>query len=237
MEERIRGASLATGGVIAGVAASALHGAKWVDVDALIEVIAATRPQRGLILRDERISEDEITLVKSVRVTSVTRTAFDLARLCTEDESVRRLDALMNACAFTEADVLALADRNPRAKGLPQLRKVLPLVDGGAESLKETWLRLLFMEAGLPRPTTQFVIRENGRHVRRLDLAWVEFKVGAEYDGAQHLTSRTQYAKDVRAARALERLNWHVVHVIKEDNPAEIVREARNALLARGWRP
>lgn len=235
--ERIRGASLATGGVIAGVAASALHGAKWVDADAPIDVIAATRPQRGLILRDERISDDEITHLRGIRATTLTRTAFDLARLRSRDDAVKRLDALMNARPFTQADVLALADRNPRARGLPRLREALPLVDGGAESPRETWLRLLFIDAGLPRPTTQFVIHENGRYVRRVDMVWEEFKVGAEYDGVQHLTNRAQYAKDVWAARALERLNWHIVHVIKEDDPHEIVREARNALLTRGWRP
>lgn len=237
LNERIRGASLATGGVIAGVAASALHGAKWVDAHTPIEVIAATRPQRGLILRDERVRDDEITFRGGVRATTSTRTAFDLARVYSRDEAVQRLDALMNACPFSEEDVRALAERNPRARGLPRLRTALPLVDGGAESPRETWLRLLFIDAGLPKPTTQFVVHENGRHVRRIDMVWEDFKVGAEYDGAQHLTSRAQYTKDVRAARALKRLNWHIVHVIKEDDADEIVREARNALLSRGWRP
>lgn len=68
-------------------------------------------------------------------------------------------------------------------------------------------------------------------------MVWEQFKVGAEYDGAQHLTSCAQYAKDVWAARELARLDWHILHVIKEDAAADIVREARAALIARGWRP
>lgn len=237
LTERIRGASLATDGVIAGVAASALHGASWVDADIGIEVISAARPQRGLILRDERLTTGEITEVGGIRVTRIARTAFDIGRRLPRDAAIARLDALMRAKAFDTADVLALVELNPRARGLPLLRQALPLVDGGAESPRETWLRLLFVKAGLPRPTTQFVVAENGRYVRRIDMVWEEFKVGAEYDGSQHLTSRTQYAKDVRAARALKRLDWHIVHVIKEDDPDEVVQEARTALLARGWRP
>ena len=118
----------------------------------------------------------------------------------------------------------------PSTRPLPRLRAVLPLIDGGAESPRETWLRLLFVDNGLPSLTTQFVICEHGRYVRRVDMVWEEFKVGAEYDGAQ-------YARDVWADRALKRLDWHIVHVIKEDDPVEVVREVRTALLARGWRP
>lgn len=114
----------------------------------------------------------------------------------------------------------------------------LPLVDGGAESPRETWLRLLFIDAGLPRPTTQFVVYDEfGRYVRRIDMCWEEFKVGAEYDGEQHLNSRRQYVLDVQVNRTLQRLRWHVVHVIKEDRAADIVEQARTALLSRGWRP
>ena len=147
-----------------------------------------------------------------------------------------RLDALMNCSPFDIADVEMLAQRHPGVRGLTRLREVLPLVDGGAESPRETSLRLLFVDAGLPRPTTQYVIRtEAHRYVRRVDMCWEDYKVGAEYDGEQHLTDRRQYAKDVWANRELLRLNWHIVHVIKEDSGAEIVRHAREALLARGW--
>ncbi|MHA3024378.1 hypothetical protein ACXPWS_29415 [Mycobacterium sp. BMJ-28] len=236
LRERIVGASLATGGVIAGVAASALHGANWVDVDTDIEVISAGRPQPGLVLHDERITSHEITRIAGVRVTTPARTAFDLARRLPRDRALTRLDALTHANPFAMDDVDAVTRRNPRARGLPLLRKTLPLVDGGAESPRETWLRLLFIDAGLPAPTTQFVIYDDRRYVRRVDMVWAEFKVGAEYDGVQHLTSRVQYAKDVWAARALARLDWHIVHVIKEDDPDDIVTEARAALLSRGWR-
>ncbi|KUI07994.1 hypothetical protein AU190_01805 [Mycolicibacterium acapulense] len=239
LRERIVGVSLASpSAVIAGVAASAMHGAKWVVDDVPIEMVAAVRRQRGLIVRDETLDGDEVTSVAGIRVTTPARTAFDLGRHQPRHRAVARLDALMNACPFATEDVALLAKRHRGVRGLRQLRAALPLVDGGAESPRETWLRLLFIDAGLPRPATQFVVHDEwDRYVRRIDMCWEDFKVGAEYDGEQHLTSRRQYVLDVQVNRVLQRLGWHVIHVIKEDRAADIVVQARNALLSRGWRP
>lgn len=240
LRDRVVGLGLAApDAVVAGVAASALHGARWVGADEPIEVVmGGRRAQAGLIIRNDSLHPDEVTTIAGVRVTTVTRTAFDLARCYPRDRAVTRLDALRRARRFSTDEVLTLAGRHPRARGLKRLRTSLPLVDGGAESPKETWLRLLFIDAGLPRPTTQVVVRDvDGSYVRRVDMCWKEFKVGAEYDGQQHLTSRTDYVNDVRVARVLRRLNWHVIHVIKEDRPAEIVAEARATLRSRGWQP
>jgi hypothetical protein len=220
------------------VAASALHGASWIDEDIVIELICRMRPQRGLVVRKDALADDEITKVAGISVTTRARTAFDLGRHLDRDEAVARLDALMRAAPFSEEDVLLLAKRYPGARGLKALRAALPLVDGGAASPKETWLRLLYIDAGLPRPTTQIPIVEGrGRLVRMADMGWQEFMVVSEYDGDQHRTSRSQYTKDIRALRKARRLGWIVDQVIKEDRPAEIIERARTALTSRGWRP
>ncbi|MFI2838708.1 hypothetical protein [Mycolicibacterium sp. PDY-3] len=240
LRDRIVGIGLAApDAVIAGVAASALYGSKWVDADEPIEVVmGGRRTQQGLIVRNDTLQPDEIATISGIRVTTPARTAFDLARYLPRDRAVARLDALQRARPFSVEQVVTIAARHPRARGSTQLRTTLPFIDGGAESPKETWLRLLFIDAGLPRPTTQFVVYdEEGRYVRRIDMCWKEFKVGAEYDGQQHLTSRHDYVNDVKIGRVLRRLDWRILHVIKEDRPVEIISEARTALLSRGWRP
>ena len=63
LHDRILGAWLWSkrNGIITGVAASALHGADWVDPDASVELILnCTRPPRGVVTRNERIAQDEI---------------------------------------------------------------------------------------------------------------------------------------------------------------------------------
>jgi hypothetical protein len=66
-------------GVVTGVAASALHGAQWVGDDVPIELLwNCTRPPDGVVVRNERYADDEITRVAGIPVTTTARTAFDL---------------------------------------------------------------------------------------------------------------------------------------------------------------
>ena len=145
--------------VVAGLAAAALHGSRWIDENEPVELIwRNTHPPDGLIVRNERLQDDEITKVAGIPVTTRARTAFDLGRHLEWGEAIARLDALMRVQVFSIEDVLLLAKRHQGARGLRQLRAALPLVDGGAASPPETRLRLLFIDAGLPKPTTQIPV-------------------------------------------------------------------------------
>ena len=174
LRDRAVGAWLATGrkGVVAGVAASALHGAPWVDPDCPIEISGVkNRPQPGMILREERVAADEITRRAGLPVTTRVRTAYDLGRHLDRSEALARLDALMWNQRFDIADVDELADRRPRARGLIQLRELLPLVDGGAASPRESSIRLRLLDCGFPQPLTQHPVVVGSRPVAFLDLA------------------------------------------------------------------
>jgi hypothetical protein len=240
LRDRIYAAWLASGrnGVIGGVAASALHGASWIDADTPIDLICKLRSQPGLVIRKDVLVDDEVTRVAGLPVTTCARTAFDLARYLERGEAVARLDALMRASPFSQEDVVLLAKRHRGARGLKSLRNVLPLVDGGAASPTETRLRLLYIDAGLPRPTTQIpIVAGRGRLVRMADMGWEEFMVVSEYDGEHHQTNRRQYVKDIKSLRKARALGWVVDQVVKEDRDDDIVRRAWDALVSRGWRP
>ncbi len=224
-------------GVVAGLAAAALHGSRWIDDDVPIELIwGHQHAPIGVLTRNQRVQPDEVTRAAGLPVTTLARTAFDLATQLPTGEAVARLDALMRATPFGVEEVSQLAKRYPGARGLRRLRTALPLVDAGAASPKETWLRLLLIDAGLPVPETQIPVNENWRTVGVLDMGWESYKVAAEYDGDQHRTDRRQYARDQRRIRRLEALGWIVVRVIAEDNPAEVVKRVRDALMRRGCR-
>ncbi|MCV7441418.1 hypothetical protein H7K33_04195 [Mycobacterium paraense] len=224
--------------IVAGVAASALHGARWVDGNTPIELVwPNTRPPRGIVAREQSLADDEVARIAGLPVTTVVRTAYDMGRYLPRGQAIARLDALMRAKPFSAEGVLLLAERYPAARGVRRLRSVLRLVDGGAASPKETWLRLLLIGAGLPMPTTQIPVVEGYCALAMLDMGWPEFGVAAEYDGDQHRTDRRQFAKDHWRLRKLGEMGWIVIRVIAEDKPAEVVERARRALLARGWRP
>lgn len=224
-------------GVLTGLAAAALHGSPWICDDEPIELIWRNpNPPAGIVTRNQRVAGDEVTRVAGLPVTTVARTAYDLARRLPRGQAVAHLDALMHATPFSNEDVLLLGKRYQGARGLRRLRAALPLIDGGAASPKETWLRLLLIDAGLPIPATQIPVVDGYWPVAFLDLGWEQFKVAAEYDGDHHRTDRRQYAKDQRRLRKLEAFGWLVVRVIAEDKPDDIVRRVRAALRRRGFR-
>jgi Protein of unknown function (DUF559) len=224
-------------GILAGLAAAAVHGSNWIDDDEPVELIWRNlHPPAGVITRNQRLDSDEITHVARLPVTTPARTAYDLGRQLPRGKAVARLDALMRATPFSVEDVLVLAKRHPGARGLRRLRAALPLVDGAAASPKETWLRLLLIDAGLPAPTTQIPVHENWRLIGVLDMGWENYKVAVEYDGDQHRTDRRRYVKDQRRLRKLEAMGWIIIRVIAEDAPEDVVRRVRDALIGRGYR-
>lgn len=223
-------------GVLAGLAAAALHGSDWIDEDEPVELIWRNQHAPvGVVTRNHRVGPDEVTRVAGLPVTTLARTAFDLGRRLPIGEAVARLDALMRATPFRVEEVLSLCERYRGARGLRRLRSALPLVDAGAASPKETWLRLLLSDAGLPAPQTQIPVSENWRTVGLLDMGWEKYKVAAEYDGDQHRTDRRQYARDQWRIRKLEALGWIVIRVIAEDKPEDVVRRVRDALIRRRY--
>jgi hypothetical protein len=70
-------------GVIAGVAAAALHGARWVDESLDVELIwRCGRPPQGIVVRNERVETDEIVEIAGLPVTTPARQASRLRMCC-----------------------------------------------------------------------------------------------------------------------------------------------------------
>lgn len=219
-------------GVLAGYSASALHGAKWIGADLPAAIIYAnSRREPGVQTWEDRIEPDEICLIDGMRVTTPERTALDLASRLPLDLAVAAVDALVQATAVKMADVEQLVDRYRGRRGIKAARAALDLVDGGAQSPKETWLRLLLIGAGFRPPQTQIPVRnEWGWAEAYLDMGWEDVKVAAEYEGGQHQTSRYHYRKDIRRLEKVERrYGWSVVRVVAEDHPAEVIRRVSEA--------
>ena len=110
----------------------------------------------------------------------------------------------------------------------------------GAESAKETELRLELILSGLPEPECGVAIhRATGAWIGWFDLVWPRWRVVVEYDGDQHRTSRQQYERDQRRAEALAEEGWTLVRIrasgLGSAAPTTVAR-VRRALVAAGWR-
>lgn len=218
-------------GVISGLAAAALHGAKWVDDDAPIELIwRNARAPVGVKTRADRLLDRETQLLTGMDVTTIERTAFDLGRRGRIGQAVARLDALANATGFKVDDVAALAARHRHTRGLRQLEKTLDLVDAGAQSPRETWLRLLLINAGFPRPQTQIpLLRPDGSPRYFLDMGYPDIMLAVEYDGEQHRTSRPQFAWDVERLEYIRQIGWTHIRVLAGQRGPEVIGRVRRA--------
>jgi hypothetical protein len=218
-------------GILAGYSAAALHGAKWINSSlpaAIIDTNARREPR--MQVWEDCIDPDEVCVVDGMRVTTPERTALDLASRFPRDPAVAAVDALVQATQLKMVDVEQLVERYRGRRGIKAARAALDLVDGGAQSPKETWMRLLLIRAGFPRPQTQIAVRnEWGWAEAYLDMGWEDLKVGVEYDGDQHRSDRRQYVKDIRRLETLERMGWIIVRVVAEDHPDDIIRRVAQA--------
>lgn len=223
--------------IIAGRAAAALHGAKWIDASTPIDVIAEhTRRRAGVIVHEERIADDEITFVGELSVTTPVRTALDIARHLPRNLAVAHLDALAAATGVTSADALALLDRYRGARNIRAAHTALALMDAGAESPRETWLRLLLIDDGLPPPRTQIRVSDGVRQAY-IDMGYDEPMVGLDYEGRHHSDDRDQYVYDIGRAELIERENWIDIRVVAEHSRRFILHRVRSALSRRNWAP
>lgn len=222
--------------VVAGRSASALHGAKWVDHQAPAELLYDyRRPPRGIRTWSDRFCPDEIQTIAGITATTPARTALDLACRYRIDKAVAAIDALARATDLKTIDVEILAERYRGRRGISRARVALSLVDAGAESPRETWLRLLLVDAGYPRPRTQIpVYGEYGELIAVLDMGWESIKVAVEYEGDHHRTDRRQFNKDIARLETLTTdLGWIVVRVTAEDVPGGILHRVAAAWARR----
>jgi very-short-patch-repair endonuclease len=217
--------------VVAGLAASALHRADWIDDDSSVELIwRNARVPAGVITRADSILAEEIQKLDGLAVTSPERTAFDIGRRGRLDDAVARLDALAQATDLKVSAVEELVSQRRNTRGLRQLEAVLNLVDADAESPKETWLRLLVIRAGYPRPRTQIpVLSPDGRRWYYLDMGWENIKLAIEYDGDHHRTTRARFSYEIERAEDLHVLGWTVVKVAARHQPASVLRRVQRA--------
>lgn len=257
--------------VLAGWSAAWAHGLRWAPVGAPVEVVvpAAGRPRNrsDLVVRSDQLLPGEVVPSAFGPVTSMPRTAFDLARrpdpragaarrppagrggrgrrrrpgdegqtwLPRLGQAVAAVDALLREGRVPVSDVLELAARHPGTRGCRRAVQVLALADPRAESPRESELRVLLVQAGLPVPELQVEVRDSGLFVARLDMAWPEIKVGLEYDGAHH-RERDQHSRDLTRHNALRMLGWLVLQVDADQfaAPERLLAAVRRARADRG---
>lgn len=111
-------------------------------------------------------------------------------------------------------DELRRAVADATGRGIRTARAAAALVRDGVESPRETDLRLLVYELGLPEPVCGYLVHDReGREIGYFDLVWPERRIIVEYDGDQHRTSTHQYDRDIRRFDRATEAGYRVIRV------------------------
>lgn len=182
----------------------------------------------GTTGRSLTIEEDDLVQVDGIRCTSALRTWVELA----ESLGVGQLTAISDHLLSrrrplaTRRDLERTHVRFLGGRGSRRRRLAVDFADDRAESPRESELRVLLIQAGLPVPETNVEIFDGQRFVARVDLLYRTARLIIEYDGDYHRDPR-QWSRDQSRRAELESLGYRVTVVTARDF------DAPEALLAR----
>ena len=211
---------------IGGRSAAAWFGAPFSSLSDPVLVVVPrgcpwTGPRGVQVHRTDLRPEDVWTDKEGIRLTTVRRTAWDIATLDPLMTAVALIDgmlqyALVNQGELTEA-VLALEFASRRGQwGSRKAQFLLPLVDGRAMSPPESRVRVACRLGGLPQPVPQLAVFEGGVFLGQVDLAWPEAKLIVEYEGAYHFDELQIHSDDARYEAMVE-AGWRVIRLSSID--------------------
>jgi very-short-patch-repair endonuclease len=227
---------LPTGAAIGGHSAAAWYGAPFAGTTDPVTVICPDQLRwggpRGVRVHRSALGPAEIRQSDDVPVTSVRRTAWDVAALEPLPVAVAALDAMVRAGRLRMAELRELAAQGHGRWRVTRVRRAVALVDPRAESAPESRVRVALVLAGLA-PQPQYEIYDGGRFLARADFAWPEARLVLEYEGAYHFEGGQIVRDDARIER-LVAAGWRVLRISAADlrDLDRVVATVRQALLA-----
>ena len=174
--------------------------------------------RRGVVSGERTLLPRDVMEIGGVAVTTPLRTACDLGRLLYRFDALAALDQFLGL-GVDRDDLYLQLPRFKGYRGVVQLRAMVPLADGRAESVAESWLRLFWFEAGLPTPELQWWEYDDlGTPVYRLDIALPEAHYAAEYDGEEfHTEPEDRDSDEIRRSWLDRERGWHLELFVKTD--------------------
>jgi very-short-patch-repair endonuclease len=178
---------------------------------ALEVTVSAYRRRPGIRIHTSPLALDEVTAVRGIPVTEVSRTLFDLAAVV----APHRLERAANEAEIRDlGSTLSLAEliaRYPHRRGIAALRAILARLESGitvTRSELEARFVSFVRDAGLPAP------RANARVLGfERDCVWAAEGVIVELDGRAAHGTAAAFERDRARDRALAAAGWRTVRV------------------------
>jgi hypothetical protein len=196
----------------------------------------AAHPQRRGLSVTRHPRPVDLEIIDEIRVASAAETLLAVAKDLGVLDLVIIGDSALHqgACSIDQLSRAAAG----RRRGAPQLRKVIPLLDGRSESPWESILRLLHCAADVEVEPQKKIYDEWGRFVARADLWVVGTRRLHEYDGEVH-RDRDAHRTDLARERRLVEIDWQRVGFTSPQLLYEggSIIAGLDRLLGRSWDP
>jgi hypothetical protein len=198
------------------------------------------RTKLGVIHGSLRLPDRHITVRRSVPVTTIARTIFDLAGIEPEDRVGKALDYAVSRkmCTLRQVNQVFFALAGQGRRGTVTMRALLEKRGEGyvppATELERVG-RKVFLEGGLPTPEFEVHLGDEDL-IGRVDCYWREALLVVELDGAKYHDGLSARESDRRRDNRLMAQGWRVLRFTWDDltlRPIETVRIIRAALAAR----
>jgi very-short-patch-repair endonuclease len=161
-------------------------------------------------------------------VTTPIQTVLDCLRALPLAEGLAIADSALHQQLVDHGDLLAAVGKR-RGPHRRRLERLVVLADGRSESVLESALRAILIEAGIDGFVPQVPIRD-GIFSARLDLGHPELRIALEADGFEHHGTRQALVKDCRRHVALSIRGWTLLRFSWEDimyDPAWVIDAVR----------
>jgi hypothetical protein len=213
--------------------AAALYGFDTENTTAvhILEPGVRTRSTKGLVVHQRKGAP--LQWVSSRLATAPAWTAVEVARQLTRLRALATLDAALRS-RWCTADDLEQAVHDQRGRrGIAAVRGLLPLADARSESAMESEARLVMLDHGLPRPELQYTVHGIHGERWRVDFAWPDARVAAEYESVEWHAGRTEMLRDKARFAGVQEMGWTVVPIIVDDirrRPERLARRLESHL-------
>ncbi|HWE09439.1 MAG TPA: type IV toxin-antitoxin system AbiEi family antitoxin domain-containing protein [Solirubrobacteraceae bacterium] len=230
------------GAVVSHREAAALHNLRPSNrrqIDVTVPGRSARRLRGLTVHRSVTLTAADVTVADDIPCTTLARTHLDLAAVVPLEQTER---ALNQAEAMGVLNLRALVDqleRNPHARGAPQLRHALELYmpeTAPTESAIEEAFVALCRGAALPGPERQVWFTLDGGEPFRVDFLWRAQRLVLEADSRTFHGTARAFEDDRRRDQRLARAQWQVLRVTRrqlEHDPAWVVEMVADVLRQR----
>jgi hypothetical protein len=197
--------------------AAALHGFDTENTTAIhvLDPGVRMRPTVGLMVHQR--SGAQLQRVAGRLATAPAWTAVEVSRQLRRPRALATLDAALRSMRCTRNEIEnAIAEHRGR-RGIVAVRELLPFADGRADSAMESEARLVMIDHALPLPELQYPIHGRDGELWRVDFAWPEFRLAAEYESIDWHVGREEMLRDKTRWGKIQELGWTIIPIIVHD--------------------